>query len=171
MSSKKLQQKKLLEVLKFIIFFNLLAIPMYLVLYFNLSFDPLRDFLAFLTTKFLSMLGINAAQENLFVDVLANNQLLKIDISFDSTGWKTLYCLFALAIATPKRKIKNKLKFLAVGLPVLFILNFLRIATTILVAVIFGFKYFEVVHIFLWREGLIAAVVIIWYLWLRQEVK
>lgn len=171
MSSKKLQRKKLIEVAKFILIFNLLAIPMYLVLYFNLSFDPLRDFLASLTVKFLSMFGINAAQENFFVDVLANNQLLKIDISFDSTGWKTLYCLVALAIATPKRKMKDKLKFLSIDLPVLFILNFLRISTTILVAVVYGFKYFEVVHIFLWREGLIAAVVIIWYLWVRKKEK
>jgi exosortase/archaeosortase family protein len=169
MSSKRLQRKKLLEVLKFIVIFNLLAIPMYLVLYFNLSFDSLRNFLAFLTSRFLVMFGVNAAQENFFVDVLANNKLLKIDISFDSTGWKTLYALFALTIATPKRKMKDKLRFLAIGLPVLFILNFLRIATTILIAVIYGFQYFEVVHIFLWREGLIAAVLLIWYLWLRQK--
>ena len=166
---KKIQRKKLIEILKFILIFNLLAIPMYLVLYYNLSFDPLRSFLAFLSFKFLSMFGINAVQENFFVDVLANNQLLKIDISFDSTGWKTLYCLLALTIATPKRKMKDKLKFLAIGLPVLFVLNFLRIATTILVSVIYGFKYFEIVHIFLWREGLIAAVLIIWCLWLRQK--
>jgi len=171
MLSKKLRRKKLIEVARFILIFNLLAMPMYLVLYFNLSFDPLRSFLAFLTAKFLTVFGINAVQENYFVDVLTNNQLLKIDISFDSTGWKTLYALFALVIATPKRSMKNKLKFLAIGLPVLFALNFLRIATTILVAVVFGFKYFEVVHIFLWREGLIAAVVLIWYLWLRQKVK
>ena len=30
-----------------------------------------------------------------FVNLLANNELV-IDISFDSTGWKTLYALFAL---------------------------------------------------------------------------
>jgi len=171
MSSKSLRRKKLIEVAKFIIIFNLLSIPMYAVLYFNLSLDPLREFLAFLTTKFLNVLSIDALQENSFVNILANNQLLKIDISFDSTGWKTLYALFALTVATPKRKMKGKAKFLAIGLPALFIINFLRIATTILVAVNYGFKYFEVVHIFLWREGLIAAVVLIWYLWLRQRVK
>jgi exosortase/archaeosortase family protein len=169
MSSKKLQRKKLLEVLKFIIIFNLLAIPMYLVLYFNLSFDPLRNFLAFLTTRFLAALGVDAAQENFFVVVLAHNQLRKIDISFDSTGWKTLYALIALTIATPKGKIKGKLKFLAIGLPALFVLNFFRIATTIMVAVAYGWQYFDVVHTLLWREGLIAAVVLIWYLWLRKK--
>jgi len=169
MLSKKLRRKRLLEVLKFIIIFNLLATPMYIVLYFNLSFDPLRNFLAFVTVRFLSIFGLNVAQQDFFVVLLANNQLVKIDISFDSTGWKTLYALFALTVATPGRKMKDKLKFLGVGLPALFVLNFLRISTTILVAAVFGLQYFEVVHIFLWREGLIAAVLLIWYLWLRKK--
>ena len=171
MSSKKLKRERLIEVLKFILIFNLLAIPMYLVLYYNLSFDPLRYFLAYLTTKFLSVMGIDALQQNSFVNLLANNQLLKIDISFDSTGWKTLYALFALVVATPNRKRESKAKFLAWGLPFLFVLNFLRILTTIMVAVYFGFQYFDVVHILLWREGLIAAVVLLWYLWLVKKLK
>lgn len=168
MLSKK-SRKKLIEVLKFIVIFNLLAIPMYVVLYFNLSFEPLKNFLAFLTTQTLTLFGVNAVQQNAFVNLLAHNQLLRIEISFDSTGWKTLYALFALTLATPKRKIKNKLKFLVWGLPLLFVVNFLRILTTILVAVYYGYQYFDVVHLFLWREGLIAAVVILWYLWLRQK--
>lgn len=168
MLSKK-YRKRLIEVLKFIIIFNLLAIPMYIVLYYNLSFEPLKNFLALLTTKTLSLFGIDAVQQDSFVNLLANNQLLKIEISFDSTGWKTLYALFALTLATPKRRIEEKLKFLIWGLPLLFVVNFLRIVTTILVAVFYGFQYFEVVHIFLWREGLIAAVVLLWYLWLRQK--
>jgi len=168
MLSKK-YRKRLIEVLKFIVIFNLLAIPMYVVLYYNLSFEPLKNFLAFLTTKTLNVFGIDAVQQYSFVNLLANNQLLKIEISFDSTGWKTLYALFALTLATPKRRNDEKMKFLIWGLPLLFVVNFLRIVTTILVAVFYGFQYFEVVHIFLWREGLIVAVVLLWYLWLRQK--
>jgi exosortase/archaeosortase family protein len=168
MLSKK-YRRRLIEVLKFIVIFNLLAIPMYAVLYFNLSFEPLKNFLAFLTTKTLELFGVNAVQQDAFVNVLARNQLLSIEISFDSTGWKTLYALFALVLATPKKEIENKLKFLSWGIPLLFVVNFLRIVTTIMVAVTYGFQYFDVVHIFLWREGLIAAVVVLWYLWLRQK--
>lgn len=169
MSSKRLSRKKLTEIAKFLLIFNMLAIPMYVVLYYNLSFDPLRNFIAFLSAKFLSLFGIDVVQQDSFLNILANNQLLKIDISFDSTGWKTLYALVALAFATPAKKLKDKMKFLAIGLPVLFALNLLRIATTILIAVVFGYQYFEVVHIFLWREGLIAAVVLIWFLWFRKK--
>jgi exosortase/archaeosortase family protein len=168
---KNSQRKKLIEVIKFLVVFNILAAPMYFVLYYNLTFEPLQNFIAFISTKLLQALGIDAVQQNSLITLFANNQLLKIDISFDSTGWKTLYALFALTVATPKRKMKGKIKFLAIGLPVLFVLNFARIITTILVAVYFGFQYFEVVHLFLWREGLIAAVLVIWYLWLTQEVK
>jgi exosortase/archaeosortase family protein len=64
--------------------------------------------------------------------------------------------------------MKKKIKFLAFGLPFLFFLNFIRILTTILIAINYGFQYFEVVHTLLWREGLILAVVLIWYMWLRR---
>jgi exosortase/archaeosortase family protein len=144
---------------------------MYAVLYYNITYEPLQNFIAFITTKFLQSVGIDALQQNFLITLLANNQLLKIEISFDSTGWKTLYALFALTIATPKRKMKDKLKFLAVGLPLLFAMNLLRIFTTILIAADFGFQYFDVVHLFLWREGLITAVLIVWYVWLRQKIK
>lgn len=168
---KNSQRKKLIEVIKFLLIFNILAIPMYTVLYYSITYEPLQNLIAFITTKFLQSVGIDALQQNFLITLLANNQLLKIEISFDSTGWKTLYALFALTIATPKRKMKGKMKFLAVGLPLLFALNLLRIFTTILIAADFGFQYFDVVHLFLWREGLIAAVLIVWYMWLRQKVK
>jgi hypothetical protein len=38
-----------------------------------------------------------------------------------------------------------------------------------LIALKFGWQYLDVVHNFLWREGLILAVVLIWYIWLRKE--
>jgi exosortase/archaeosortase family protein len=77
--------------------------------------------------------------------------------------------LSALTIATPFATMKRKAKFLAISLPLLFILNFIRILTTIVIAINYGFKYFEVVHMFLWREGLIFLIVILWYVWLRKE--
>lgn len=169
--SSRSSRKKLTEIAKFLIIFNILSIPMYLVLFYGLSFAPLQNFLAFLSVKTLNAFGIDAIQENSFVNLLANNQLLRIEISFDSTGWKTMYALFALVVATPKRKPKGKGIFLLWGIPLLFVLNFLRIITTILVAVYFGFQYFDVVHLLLWREGLIAAVLALWYLWLAKRVK
>lgn len=99
---KNSQQKKLIEVLKFLVIFNVLAIPMYVILYLNLTYDPLQNLVAYISLKLLQAVGVDAIQQNSIITLLANNQLLNIQISFDSTGWKTLYALFALVIATPK---------------------------------------------------------------------
>jgi exosortase/archaeosortase family protein len=168
---RKILRRKLWAVAVFLIKFNLLAIPMYLVLWLNLSYPPLQVFLTDLVCRSLNFLGYGAAlvgsQTSTVPLIFISDQLPKIQISWDSTGWKTLYALAALTIATPYATMKRKAKFLAAGLPLLFVLNFLRILTTISVAVNYGFQYFEVVHTLLWREGLIFAVVLLWYLWLR----
>jgi exosortase/archaeosortase family protein len=170
---KKILRRKLWAVALFLVKFNLLAIPMYLVLWLNLSYPPLQIFLTDLVCRTLNFLGYDAALVNSPISLVplisVSDQLPKIQISWDSTGWKSLYALAALTIATPFATIKGKAKFLAVGLLLLFVLNFVRILTTILTAVNYGFQYFEVVHTLLWREGLILAVVLLWYWWLRAE--
>lgn len=169
--ARKIQKKerKLLTVLLFLVEFNLLAIPMYLVIYLNLSFQPLQDFLAALTKNSLVLLGYPATQEGSLVITANQNQFYSIDVSWDSTGWKSMYALLALAIATPIKSWKKKLKFVSIAIPTIFLLNFLRLLTTILVALFYGLQYFEFVHTLLWREGLILAVVCIWGFWLWNE--
>lgn len=169
---KKVLQKKLWTVAFFLIMFNLLAIPMFLSLLFNFSYPPLQTFLTDLTYRTLKFLGYNVdlikSPTSVVPLISVSSEYPKILISWDSTGWKTLYVLAALTIATPFIAIKKKIKFLAFGLPLMFIFNFIRILTTILIAINYGFQYFEVVHMFLWREGLILAVVLLWYLWLKK---
>jgi exosortase/archaeosortase family protein len=91
-----------------------------------------------------------------------------IDVSWDSTGWKSLYAMTALILATPLNR-SYKLKFLAIALPVIFIVNILRIVTTTMISTAYGMQYFDFVHLFLWREGLISAVVALWAIWLWRE--
>jgi len=168
---KKKLRRKFLAIAVFLVAFNLLAIPMYLVLWYNLSCLPLQTFLTELVYRTLNLLGYKveliASQIDVVPMISMSDQSPLILISWDSTGWKTLYALAALTIATPFVKMKKKLKFLAIGLPFLFALNFARILTTILIAINYGFQYFDVVHTLLWREGMILAVVLIWYIWLR----
>lgn len=169
--ARKLQKKerKLLTILLFLVKFNLLAVPMYLVIYFNLSFQPMQDFLATITKNSLRLLGYSAVQQGSLITTASKNQFYSIDVSWDSTGWKSMYALLALCIATPIKSLKKKLKFIAIAIPTIFLINFLRILTTILVALHFGLHYFDVVHTLLWREGLILAVVCIWGFWLWNE--
>ncbi len=169
--ARKLQKKerKLLTILLFLIKFNLLAIPMYIVIYFNFSFPPLQNFLAGLTKNSLILLGYPAIQKDSVIITADKNQFYSIEVSWDSTGWKSMYALVALAIATPVKSLRKKLKFIGIAIPTIFFINFFRILTTILVALRYGLNYFEIVHTLLWREGLILAVVLIWGLWLWNE--
>jgi exosortase/archaeosortase family protein len=162
-------RKKLEAVAWFLIKFNLLAIPLYLILYFNLSFSPLQTFFATLSHSTLNVFGYNVTQDGFWLTTSTDNGIQRIQISWDSSGWKSMYALAALVIATPVSNISRKLRFIPIGILIIFLLNYLRITSTILISLIFGFNYFEIVHVFLWREGLIFAVVAIWYLWFRKE--
>ena len=169
MSKKKLLNKKSLKTLTiFLIKFNLLAIPLYLVMFSGISYEPLQTFLAHLSYAIIKPLGYDIIQSGPILAVSINNQIKQIEISWDSTGWKSMYALFALTIATPTI-FKRKIRFLSICLPTIFLINFLRIITTILISLRYGFQYFEIIHTLLWREGLILAVVLIWYLWLRKS--
>lgn len=137
-----------------------MAIPLYIILYLNLSFPPLQNFLAYLIFQTFKFLGYTTSLNGYFLTI--QNFPEVIEISWDSTGWKSLYALAALVIATPSSKISKKIKFLLLALPILFLINYFRIFTTILFSLKFGSEYFEVIHLFLWREGLIFAVIAIW---------
>jgi exosortase/archaeosortase family protein len=159
-------EKKLIKVLFFLLKFNLLAIPLYVVLYFNFSFPPLQNFLAYLVFQALEILGYKASLNGYFLTVENFPEI--IEVSWDSTGWKSLYALAALVLATPLSNLRKKAKFLILALPTLFSINYVRILTTIIISIKFGFKYFEIIHTFLWREGLIFAVVAIWAFYLLR---
>lgn len=166
-------RKKLITVAWFLVKFNLLAIPLYLIMYFNLSYPPLQNFLATISAPFIKLFGY---QTSLVYSPYCNAKSIflpefekAICISWDSTGWKSMYALAALAIATPFIAWKKKWKFIAIGVPTVFVINYLRIVTTIVIAIKFGWQYFDIVHTVLWREGLILLIVAIWFVWLRKE--
>lgn len=169
---KTVLRKKLWTWVLFLVKFNILAIPMYLILFLNMSYPPLQTLLTELTCKNLNLMGYHASlvtsPESEVQLIYFSNQFPKVQISWDSTGWKSMYALLALTLATPLSNLKRKARFLAIGIPSIFLLNYLRIITTILISLNFGIQYFEVIHTLLWREGLIIAVVAIWYLWLKK---
>ena len=163
----KFFEKKLVKILFFLLKFNLLAIPLYITLYFNLSFPPLQNFLAYLIFQTLKIFGYSVSLNGYFLIIQNFPEI--IEVSWDSTGWKSLYALTALVLATPLSNFYKKMKFLILALPTLFLINYIRILTTILVSIKFGFKYFEIIHTFLWREGLIFAIIAIWVLYLLKK--
>jgi exosortase/archaeosortase family protein len=173
MKKKFAFREKLKTVALFLIAFNLLAIPLYIILYFNIYSPQFQNFITFISKPFIDIFGYNTTLEytshcNVKAIFIPDYQQ-SVCISWDSTGWKSMYALAALAIATPFITWRKKWKFITIGVPIVFVLNYIRIVTTILISLKFGFQYFDMVHTILWREGLILAVVAIWYLWVRKE--
>jgi exosortase/archaeosortase family protein len=145
---------------------------MYIILLADINFPPLQEFLAALTTTALQLQKIPATAAGTFITLVdLDSTLRNVQISFDSTGWKSMYALAALVIATPLPDLKRKLHFIVVGLPAVFMLNFLRIWSTLWYSYIYGWQNFDVIHTLLWREGLIAVVLLFWFFWLRDAVK
>jgi len=171
----KIDKKQLKTVAWFLIKFNLLAIPMYLILYFNVSMQPLQLFFAQALANGLNSLGyktyfIESPISTIPLISISGTNAQPIYVSTDSTGWKSLYALTALVLATPNKKTKKRVKFLAIALPSIFIINYLRMLTTILICLRFGFKYFDFVHGFLWSWGLISAILVLWFMWLKDKL-
>lgn len=164
----KILKERTEKLVFFLLKFNVFAIPLYLFSYLNFSFLQLQSFLASSISKILSFLGYQAFSENFFITLAHSYEMAKIEINFDCTGWKSMLLLTALTFATPS-EIFKKTKFLLISLPFLFSLNFVRILTTLIFSLHFGFDYLSIIHTFLWREGLIFAAILIWYIWLRKK--
>ncbi|MBI2005460.1 MAG: archaeosortase/exosortase family protein [Candidatus Aenigmarchaeota archaeon] len=171
---KRIQKKerltrRLVPVVIFLATFNLLAIPLYIGIYTNFSFDPLKELNARMVSATLNFFGYNTHPDGSMVNLVSDDVTQKIDISWDSTGWKSMYAIAALIMSTPISKISRRMKFALVGVASIFLINYIRLVTTILISVRFGFDLFDIIHTVLWREGLILAVVGIWLVWVRME--
>jgi exosortase/archaeosortase family protein len=166
---KKKKEKTLKTVAWFLIKLNLLAIPLWVLVYLNFSLPFFQVFLTDILYGPLKFFGVDVVKNNFLLSFSVNNIIKTIEIDMACTGWKSMYFLFALVLATPIQNNKKKLKFLAFGLPFIFLINFFRVLSTILIVHGFGLQYLDVVHTILWREGLIFAVLLTWFLWLRKE--
>jgi exosortase/archaeosortase family protein len=162
------QTEKGKEILLFLLKFNLLAIPMYLIIFSGTNLP----FLEKLTTDIVFPLLEHAypgqivrpPDANWFF-VASGTSIEKIYIDTDCTAWKSMYALAALMMASPLPKGKKKLEDFGIGLLAIFSINIVRIYSTIAFSITFGMQYLDVVHTVLWREGMILAVVGIWALW------
>jgi len=124
----KIQGKKGIERWKgiawFLVKLNILAIPMWILLYFNITLPALQSFIAYLTFRIVSFLGYNISLSNFSLILVSGLNMLIIAIDTDCTAWKSMYFLAALSIATPAEN-RSRLKFLAIGLPLIFLINIL----------------------------------------------
>ena len=163
---RRTQNKKIIkDVFLFLLKFNVLLLPFYLIIILDLNFYPLQIAFTNLLAFFLKILNYRVTTSDFFL--FLGKDGYPIDISRDCIGWKSTYSLFALVFASPG-DTKNKLKFLGLWIPILLVLNLFRIIFTIVIGMNFGFQYMEIMHTFLWQGAIIIILMGIWAVWLRR---
>ena len=163
--------KKLFFVFIFLVRFLLMSIPVYLLMHFKAKFFYLGYFEAQIVAVILNSLKINsiAFAEWGFPMIAVEGLSQTILIDSACTGYRSILALAGLIIAVPNIEWKKRIKGIFYGAIILFFVNIARITSTIILGVKFGDAVFDFTHTFLWREGLIFIVVLLWYLWLKRS--
>lgn len=155
------RQERLYEGLRFLVVFTVLAAPLYLVLDSGWEAYGVRTVNAAMSAAALNLAGLPATSSGPFLSV---GELL-VDVTRDSTGWKSVLAFAALVLAT-RRPRRSKLYGLAAGVTVILVANVVRITSTVYAVHVLGIDY-ELLHTVLWRWGLTAVVFAAWLTWLR----
>lgn len=156
-------------IVDFLIKFNLLAVPMYIVLLSGIEFYPLQLMLTDVVHAIVTSLAYEAVKNGITLTLVSMPAVANVIIGVDCTAWKSMYALAALMIASPVPNDRKKLKHILLGVSAVFVINIVRLVTTVLAGYRFGMRYLDIVHTLLWREGMIFAVVLIWLLWFKGE--
>ncbi len=159
--------KNLVRMLAFLIRLNLFAIPLYIILVFDLSLIQLQQIVADITMFLLSAAGFTPTINDLIISIPIKDGTWGAVINWDCTAWKSLLAFFALVMSTDY-KIRSKLKGLAVFLPLIFIVNIIRIFFMFFYVRTFDLANYEFVHAVVWSWGLIAAIIVFWLVWMKK---
>lgn len=156
-------QRQLFAVFRFLAVFALLSLPFYAVL--NSGWDAgfLRSLHATVSAELLSFTGLEATGSGPFIQ----GEQFIIDVTRDSTGWKSLLALTALIVASG-RSFRRTVHGILFGAAVVFVANILRITSMFYAVAVFNVEY-ELLHTLLWRWGLTAVVLGTWLTWLYAD--
>ncbi|MCS7135212.1 MAG: exosortase/archaeosortase family protein [Candidatus Aenigmarchaeota archaeon] len=163
---KRLQKEKNLKIiLWFFVKLNLLLIPFYSILYFDLKYEPLQILFAFLVGGFFQILGFEVERYD-FILYLGKEKF-PVEISFDCIGWKSAYSLLALVLASTG-KWRDKLNFLAKWVPIMFLVNFVRVIFAIIIGFWFGFDLSIFIHDYVLQPTMIVIVLLVWLIFISS---
>ena len=84
------------------------------------------------------------------------------------TGWLGTAAITALILAYPGSRKRHKLYGLFYAWAAMYVVNIVRMVSTTALTNWWGHGVFEFLHIFLWREAMVAFALVIWVLWLRH---
>ncbi len=161
-------QIRMWDTLIFLTTFTLLAIPLHLIVWTGYDFNLICTITSDATEKVLIALGTDFFRiENMFI-ISTESGTLAADVVKDCSGWKSFLAIFSLIIATRRSSIKAKLIGIGLSIPIIFIVNVARLATTFHLTYTYGLSIFDFTHNLLWQGGLIIMVLAIWITWLNK---
>lgn len=121
--------------------------------------DPYTEFVAAVSRVCLRVVGVDAGGSGSFI----SSPQFAVSIQNVCNGLEVTAIFFAVVLGFPS-SFKSKLLGLAVGYPVIFLINILRI----MVLFVLGFKVptvFDDVHYYYAQAFVIIATVAVWLLW------
>jgi exosortase/archaeosortase family protein len=158
----RIRNDDLKRVLKFLILFNLFAIPLYIIILLNLKFIPLMQLTGGLAVGGLRIASIQAVQSGDFITIPVQDGQWAGYIDWDCTAWKSMLAFFALVFATDF-SLRKKLKCM-LFIPVIYMLNIFRIIFMFWFVSSYGTANYELVHATIWSWGMLLAVLALWVL-------
>jgi exosortase/archaeosortase family protein len=164
-------QKRMWNVLEFLIRLLILSIPVYLILILAVDLSPLQNAVASHSASLLKALGYNVFQDGYHIIVGTVQDPFYFMINEDCTGWKSMLFLFALIFAVPRIAMKKRVLGLVIGLPIIWVGNLMRVLGVVMAEAAWGLDFALALHDYGYRLGLVALVLIIWIVWLKLSKK
>ncbi len=130
----------------------------------------IQEIIASQVSSMLSLMNVPHSHEYFHIFMKVDNSMYDLAIDRDCIGWKSCLLFFALVFAVPSIPLKKRILGILIFSPILYIVNIARLATTFYLGYIYGAKVLDVVHEYLWREGLAFFVFLSWILWLKYIV-
>jgi len=159
--------EKQIQLLNFLIRLNIFAIPLYIILIFDLSLPGLQKMIADFTYYLLALAGMNPTINDLFISIPIKDGTWGAFINWDCTGWKSMLAFFALVMSVD-RESRTKINGISLFIPIIFIINLFRIFFMFFYVKAFDLAYFEIVHAAVWSWGLIIVVLVFWVVWMKK---
>ena len=159
-------EKKVIRIAIFVWNLVIYSLPLDLLAFriINLP-SSVMESVAILSGYILNSLGF-------YVKVIGNSIIAcgeTFTIIQDCVGYKSILGLFAIIMATPTKDIKTRLKWFLYFTPVMFIINLLRITSTVYLGCLFGNIKF--IHNVLWQILTTVAVFLSWLIFLMKNKK
>ncbi|MCK5176773.1 MAG: exosortase/archaeosortase family protein, partial [Candidatus Aenigmarchaeota archaeon] len=169
-SMKKLtdKQKRLFDILLFLIRFFLLSFVLHFFIWLNIDMYRIELLVADIIGFFLAMFGIAISRADTLFIFSDSSGTLVAQITRDCIAWKSILAFVCLIFATNTGTPIKKIQAMIAGSIIIFVANIVRLTTTFAFINRYGIIYFDFIHNLLWQGGMILLIIYLWNLMMTR---